>query len=483
MEGTKLRIAVIGGGPGGLMVSYLLQKRAAFGFEATIYEATGRLGGKIVTSRAGCDPRIAFELGAAEFYDYSQLGPDPLRELIAELGLSTAPMRGGGAVFRERVVRDLEDVRREFGPETWRALRDFTKRARAEISPAEYYESDWRKDNDDPLARKRFRQYLDQVSDPMARDFIQVMTHSDVACEPHQTSASYGLQNYLMDEPDYMRLYSIVGGNELLTRRLASSISARVLLEHPVVRVERDDAGQNSGKYRVTSRNGGAQHSELYDFVVVALPNDCIPSIEWDGAALSEAMRKHHEFYDHPAHYLRVTAVFDRPFWREAVQGEFFMIDAFGGCCLYDESARFENGGHGVLGWLIAGDAALRLGNLDDDVLVKRAIDELPRALCAGESRLIEAHVKRWAKCVNGLPGGFPAREPDSRHCPDPDAHPNVFAVGDYLFDSTLNGVLDSADTVVEWISELAAAPEKDAAELRSSRREVGGGRPVALSK
>ena len=483
MEGHKLKIAVIGGGPGGLMVSYLLQKRAAFDFETTIYEATGRLGGKIVTARAVCDPGIAFELGAAEFYDYSQLGPDPLRELIVELGLRTAPMRGGGAVFRERIVRDLDDVRRGFGTETWRALRDFTKRARAQISPAEYYESDWRKDNDDPLARKRFRQYLDQVNDPVARDLIQVMTHSDVACEPHQTSASYGLQNYLMDEPEYMQLYSIVGGNELLTRRLASSISARVLLEHPVVRVERDGVGKSSGKYRVTSQNGGVQNSEVYDFVVVALPNDCIPSITWEGPALCEAMRKHHEFYDYPAHYLRVTAVFDRPFWREAMQGEFFMIDAFGGCCLYDESVRFEHGGRGVLGWLIAGDAALRLGNLADDVLVKRVMDELPNALHAGESRLIEAHVKRWAKSVNGLPGGFPAREPDSRHCPDPDANPNVFAVGDYLFDSTLNGVLDSADTVVEWIMELAAAHKNNSVEFPSSRREVGGTLTVVTSE
>jgi protoporphyrinogen oxidase len=124
MEGEKLKIAVIGGGPGGLMVSYLLDKRASLGVDVTIYEATGRLGGKIVTSHAHCDPRIAFELGAAEFYDYSQLGPDPLRELIAELGLRTSPMRTGGAVFRDRVVRDLEDVRREFGQPTWKALRD-----------------------------------------------------------------------------------------------------------------------------------------------------------------------------------------------------------------------------------------------------------------------------------------------------------------------------------------------------------------------
>ena len=31
--------------------------------------------------------------------------------------------------------------------------------------------------------------------------------------------------------------------------------------------------------------------------------------------------------------------------------------------------------------------------------------------------------------------------------------HPNLFVVGDYLFDSTLNGVLDSADHVTGWLA------------------------------
>ena len=35
-----------------------------------------------------------------------------------------------------------------------------------------------------------------------------------------------------------------------------------------------------------------------------------------------------------------------------------------------------------------------------------------------------------------------------------------LFVVGDYLFDSTLNGVLDSADCVAEWITEEAAEQE-----------------------
>jgi len=49
---------------------------------------------------------------------------------------------------------------------------------------------------------------------------------------------------------------------------------------------------------------------------------------------------------------------------------------------------------------------------------------------------------------------GYPIKEPDSRHQPAPESDPNIFLVGDYLFDSTLNGVFDSADTVAQWIAE-----------------------------
>ncbi len=456
METKPIKVAIIGGGPGGLMTAYRLEKCTKFHWQITLFEGGDRLGGKIATRQFDSAPGLHYEAGAAEFYDYTQLGPDPLRELIAELGLATVPMQSGGAIFRGRVIRTLADVSGELGEATARALNKFSRKARSLISPAEYYESDWRKDNDDPMARLGFEDLIRSVPDEAARDYIRIMTHSDLACETHQTSASYGLQNYLMDEADYMRLYAIDGGNERLTQELALRISARVLLKQPVVRVER----AIGDTYRVTSRQGGRLHVEDFDFVVVALPNDCIPAVAWGGEKLSEAMAKHHQFYDHPAHYLRVTALFERPFWRERIGGSFFMAEAFGGCCLYDESARFDAGGRGVLGWLIAGEAALRLGNLPDAQLVEQVLQSLPETLQPGSVKLLEARVQRWAGCVNGLPAGFPAREPDSRHMPEPVEHPSLFVVGDYLFDSTINGVLDSADTVVEWIIEECVPEE-----------------------
>ncbi len=447
-----MRVAVIGGGPGGLMTAYLLEKRSPFPCALTLYEASDRLGGKIVTRQFQSAP-VPYEAGAAELYDYSQLGPDPLRELISALGLSTQPMAGESVVLHEQVLTTEEDIRRVCGENTCRALRAFNRKARAWISPVEYYESDWKEDNNDPLSRCSFRALLARVPDATARRYLEVAVHSDLATEPEHTNAMYGLQNYLMNEPDYMRLYTIEGGLERLPQELARRLSARVCLKQPVVRVER--TAQDN--LRVTSRRGGQYVHEEFDFVVVALPNNWIPAIDWGGEVLAEAMRRHHAHYDYPAHYLRVSILFDRPFWREQISGSYFMAEAFGGCCVYDESSRQPHCSHGVLGWLLAGEAALTLSNLDDHLLIERVLESLPHTLQEGRRLAREGRVHRWVGSVNGLPAGRPAREPDSRHLPEPTLHPWLFVVGDYLFDSTLNGVMDSADVVAEWILEEMA--------------------------
>src|SRR3984885_3642307 len=97
------RVAIIGGGPSGLMTAFQLQKRAARPCHITIYEASSRLGGKILTNRFTVAP-VSYEAGAAELYDYSDVGPDPLRELIKELGLATRLLEGRTVVMDARIM-------------------------------------------------------------------------------------------------------------------------------------------------------------------------------------------------------------------------------------------------------------------------------------------------------------------------------------------------------------------------------------------
>ncbi|HEY1756407.1 MAG TPA: FAD-dependent oxidoreductase [Bryobacteraceae bacterium] len=445
-----MRIAIIGGGPGGLITAYLLQQRSDRPLDITIFEATHRLGGKILTNTFDTAP-VDYEAGAAELYDYSVTGPDPLRELVRDLGLSTRPMHGRTVILDGQPLQTRGDIRRHLGQNALDALEDFRRRATQFISPAAYYESDWKQDNEDFLSRQRFDELLRTVPDEAARRYIRVAVHSDLATEPHRTSALYGLQNFLMNEPGYMDLYTIDGGIETLVRELSARLRSRVLLNHRVTHVE----ATPDGAYRVKSRGTSAYPHERFDIVVAALPVNWLPSIEWSGGALTEAMRAHHAHYDYPAHYLRVSLLFEEPFWRDRIAESYFMLDAFGGCCVYDETSRGSSAPFGVLGWLLAGEAALNWSNLSDSGLIEEMLDSLPPWLQRGRGLLCEGRVHRWAGTVNGWPAGYPAREPDSRHVPDPDGNPGLLAVGDYLFDSTLNGVMDSAEVVAERILEM----------------------------
>ena len=86
-----LDLAIIGGGPGGLMSAWYLKKKLGELCRVTLYEASDRLGGKILTRKFDSAPAM-YEAGVAEIYDYSMTGPDPLRELIQHFGLQTIPM-------------------------------------------------------------------------------------------------------------------------------------------------------------------------------------------------------------------------------------------------------------------------------------------------------------------------------------------------------------------------------------------------------
>jgi monoamine oxidase len=456
LKRQNLRVGIIGGGPGGLMTAYLLEQRPLPPCEITIFEGDARLGGKIITQQFNA-AAVNYEAGTAELYDYSRVGPDPLRELVTKLGLSIRPLGGQTVVMNNSLLKTDQDIRYKLGQKTWEALRDFDRSARSMISPMDYYESDWKEQNGDALCSETFHTFLSRVPDETARRYLEVMLHSDVATEPEHTSAMYGLQNYLMNDPDYMRLYTIVGGIESLPKALVKRIRARVRLQHRVVRVERI----SQHHYRIFSRHGGEIVSDDFDFVVVALPNNWILNIDWAGR-LAEPMRRHHAHYDRLAHYLRVSVLFKCPFWRERIAESYFMLDEFGGCCVYDESSRYDDNAHGVLGWLLAGESALNISNLNDGAVVERMLESLPPALGYRPELFVEGHVNRWVGSVNGLPGGYPVREPESCHRPDPDGSPRLFVVGDYLFDSTLNGLFDSVDIVANWIGEALAAAETE---------------------
>ena len=442
------RVGIVGGGPGGLMTAYSLQKLVNCPARITLFEASLRLGGKILTPHFR-NSAVQYEAGAAEFYDYSQFDDDPLKDLVAELCLSTSPMAGSAVIMNNRILANLDDVRDHLGPQAHNSLIAFDRLARDRMTREEFYDSD-NPDGASPVPdRRRFDSILVDVAEPKARQYIENLIHSDLATEPEQTSQSFGLQNYLMNNPVYMQLYSIEGGNERLPQELAARIDATILLNHQV----RNVVNMSSGRFRIDSVHRDEARQDEFDFVVIALPHNQLASVTFVGDRLSEAVQQHVARFDYPAHYLRITILFDWPFWREAITESYWMLDRFGGCCLYDESARVLGSSHGVLGWLLGGAAASEMSRLNDEQLIAEALDSLPDFLKHGCRHFVEGQVHRWVGAVNAIPGGIEPISIDRRHQPEPIESKNLFMVGDYMFDSTINGVLDSANYVAAWLA------------------------------
>ncbi len=437
-----IEVGIVGGGPGGLMAARHFKAKCTDRVRVTVIEATDRLGGKLLT-RKFPESGIAYDAGVAEIYDYTALGADPLAELVGTLGLTSRPIDSNTFVVGDRILDGLATLE----PETRRQIEAFHRYCADTISTAEYYDGR----GDAPAMRALGRTNgLDlihaHVTDDVARRFVRSAVHSDVAAPLHLTNALNVMRNVLMDVDGYIKLLKVRGGAQAITDALAAEL-ARTNSAEFVMGSRASKIGRTGeGRYRVALQGPQGESSRDFDVLVVALPLSALAQLSWDGDALDAAMARHIRYFDRPGHYLRVSVLFEKPFWRGRIKDDWWISDAFGGCCVYDESARGDCGDAGVLGWLIAGNAALEMANLDDATIVARVLASLPADLRPEAATKREAGVHRWLSSVNAVPGGEPERDIFTNHVPEPAGHPALYLVGDYLFDSTINAVIDSAD-------------------------------------
>jgi len=446
------------------MTARLLEQRLDRSSRVRVFEAGDRLGGKLQTRRFD-SAAVRYEAGIAECYDYHHVGHDPLRAFVEGLGLQPIQTSGTTVVLNSQWLRDDRDIERLCGRRTREALERFRREAMAMLPPGRWCQSGTTDDVVRPWARQTWADLLTRIPDPVARRYVEVASHSDLATEPHLTGGLVGLRTFLRSVPAYAAQYTIRGGMERLSEHLAESLNrTQILLRSPVVSV----AGDRGARYRLGYRRGSSIQAEDFDAVVVALPYGQLRRIAWAGHRLRRAMNAHIARFDRPGHYLRVSMLFERAFWRPPFHDSFLMLDAFGGCCLYDESPPGDDRGYGVLGWLLAGASASTLARVADDQLRDRVIEALPRPWRPEARQLaVEVKVNRWVGALSGVPGGMGVKPRRASHQPEPVEHPGLVVVGDYLFDSTLNGVLRSARLAADLIAHGSEAQRHRTAAAR----------------
>ena len=160
---------------------------------------------------------MMYEAGVAECYAYEPIGHDPLRQLIQELGLDgCADSTAARSFSNGALLRDDNDIGTRCGDGTLKAIRISTGRPSPCFRSRAGTAASCREDNAHPWARRTCEEILDQVADPIARQYLKVGAHSDMATEPHLTNGLIGLRNFLKSVPGYGAQYPIEGGMEML---------------------------------------------------------------------------------------------------------------------------------------------------------------------------------------------------------------------------------------------------------------------------
>ena len=221
----------------------------------------------------------------------------------------------------------------------------------------------WRSPSAAEWDGQTLQQWIDanNSASPRFRRLVRTATRPIFGAEPRELSllftlfyiASSGDERHVgtfernFNTRDGAQMFRFVGGSQLIAQRLARRLGSRVKLGTPVHRIERVRRG-----VRVVSEN----HVVTARRAIVAVPPALARRIRFEPAlprtrlALERQMRQ--------GRLLKVTAVYDRPFWRaKNLNGTAVSLNGPVNLC-FDDSP--PDGSPGVLFGFVGGDEARR---------------------------------------------------------------------------------------------------------------------------
>lgn len=286
------KITIVGGGIAGLTCALELRDR---GFASTVYEASGRIGGRMFTNRTSYFGGQITEWGG-ELID---TGHKTVRKLAQRYGLpldnllaaqpnkSRDVYRFSGQYYAataadedfleiaDIVAQDLEDAGY---PTTWDA---YTPEGYAldQMSVYDWIESRVPGGHAAPLGKLLDVAYaIEYGADSRKQSALNLLYL--LAFQPSNT----GLD--IFGESD--EKFHIRGGNQQLPEAIANDLGGAVKTGHRVVRV----AQTANGRYRCTFERGGQTIEDVSDYVVLALPFAVLKDIDTTNAGFDARKRR-----------------------------------------------------------------------------------------------------------------------------------------------------------------------------------------------
>lgn len=343
-------VAVVGAGLSGLVAAATLARE---GVAVSLVEARDRVGGRVLDESIG-DGKVV-ETGA------QWIGPSQHRiaALAREVGVDTFPTHTVGDAMAEvgshltRFRGSWPDVGAAAGRDLRRAVALLDAMAR-EVP----LEAPWRAACAEPWDAQTFSTWLGQeLHTTEARALLASLTASSWAASPGELSllhvlfdvhAAGGLTRTFGTEGGAQQ-DRLMGGPELVARRLAERLGERLVLSTPVSRIERRSSAV------AVCGNGFSVRARR---VIVAMSPALAGRLDYD-PPLPGIRQQLGQRMPHGA-VVKCFALYGEPFWRaEGLNGE--VISEMGPVTsVFDGSP--PDGRPGVLVGFILGEAARRLG-------------------------------------------------------------------------------------------------------------------------
>lgn len=267
------QVAIIGGGLAGLNAAYQLGKA---GMNVNVYEARGRVGGRVRTVHdmlgAGLDTDLGGELVNSDHAD--------MLALIGDFGLSVTSRLDPNPRL-DKVAYYYGGYKRSEA-EMAEALRPLAAQL---MTDSELLDSDW--DTFAPLFDNlSLADYLDQhadkvPTDPDIRDLIEGAVRVEYGVEPEDSSTLQLLYLLPVVEGQHVEVlstsdeaYVINGGSETVVDGLRTVLADRIHTQRALTRIRKTESG-----YRLSFNKGRDVEAE---YVILALPFTALRNVKLD---------------------------------------------------------------------------------------------------------------------------------------------------------------------------------------------------------
>lgn len=359
-------VAVIGAGVAGLTAARELRRR---GVEVIVLEAADRVGGRTLSETTALGTRV--DLGG------QWIGHDHHRvtTIAAELGLTPFPMHTG----RLPVIVDGARRVRVAAPATFAAL---TALGALEVLSRTALPRRW---NDVTVAT-----WLRRMPGRTARRLLEVIATTSWTADLDRFSVDT-MARLIRSQGGLATMLATRGGAQdsllvegmgSLSEAMAAELGDRIRLGHRVESITRTSEGLSIGTTRGEIRAGKA---------ILTVPPPLLERIDFDPALpAAQADLARHSYM---GSVYKAIAVYDRPFWRDGLGGEFLVLDNPGRAA-FDTTPPGDGPGH--LCVLVPGLEAHALDGLDARARRDAVLGPLARHLGPALLDPVSWHEKSW---------------------------------------------------------------------------------------